>query len=66
MKKYEILAGEIDALIAAETLRPGERLPSVRETSIHRLRGLFAAGGAGAHRGADAFRLFREAAGTPA
>ena len=36
MKKYEILAGEIDALIAAETLRPGERLPSVRETVASR------------------------------
>ncbi|GAB2454718.1 GntR family transcriptional regulator MpaR [Comamonas humi] len=32
MKKYEALAADIEALIASGTLRPGERLPSVRET----------------------------------
>lgn len=32
MKKYEALAEHIEASIAAGTLQPGERLPSVRET----------------------------------
>src|SRR5262245_34984081 len=32
MKKYELLAEETEALIAAGTLKAGERLPSVRET----------------------------------
>ena len=32
MKKYEVLAEHIEASIAAGTLQPGERLPSVRET----------------------------------
>ncbi|MGB3067804.1 MAG: PLP-dependent aminotransferase family protein [Ottowia sp.] len=36
MKKYEALAEEIEALIASGTLRPGERLPSVRETIASR------------------------------
>ena len=32
MKKYELLAGHVEALIASGTLAAGERLPSVRET----------------------------------
>ena len=32
MKKYELLAEDIEALIASGTIRPGERLPSVRQT----------------------------------
>ena len=32
MKKYESLAEDIEALIGAGTLQPGERLPSVRQT----------------------------------
>ena len=32
MKKYELLAQDVEALIASGTLRPGEKLPSVRET----------------------------------
>jgi DNA-binding transcriptional MocR family regulator len=32
MKKYEQLAGHVEALIDSGTLKPGERLPSVRET----------------------------------
>ena len=32
MKKYELLAGHIEALVASGTLKPGDRLPSVRET----------------------------------
>ncbi|RYY96007.1 MAG: PLP-dependent aminotransferase family protein [Comamonadaceae bacterium] len=36
MKKYEQLAQDIEALIAAGTLRPGDRLPSVRDTVSRR------------------------------
>jgi DNA-binding transcriptional MocR family regulator len=36
MKKYEQLAQEIESLIAAGTLRPGDRLPSVRESVANR------------------------------
>jgi len=36
MKKYEQLAQDIEALIAAGTLRPGDRLPSVRESVASR------------------------------
>lgn len=36
MKKYEQLAHDIEASIAAGTLRPGDRLPSVRETIASR------------------------------
>lgn len=32
MKKYELLAEDVEALIASGTLKPGERLPSVRST----------------------------------
>jgi len=32
MKKYELLAEDIEALIASGTIQPGERLPSVRQT----------------------------------
>lgn len=32
MKKYELLAEDVEALIASGTLKPGERLPSVRQT----------------------------------
>ena len=32
MKKYELLAKDIEALIASGTVKPGERLPSVRQT----------------------------------
>ena len=32
MKKYELLAEHIEGLIASGTLRPGERLPSIRDT----------------------------------
>jgi DNA-binding transcriptional MocR family regulator len=32
MKKYELLAEDIEALIASGTVKPGERLPSVRHT----------------------------------
>ena len=32
MKKYELLAEDIEALIASGTIRSGERLPSVRQT----------------------------------
>jgi DNA-binding transcriptional MocR family regulator len=32
MKKYELLAGHIESLIASGTLKPGEKLPSVRDT----------------------------------
>jgi DNA-binding transcriptional MocR family regulator len=32
MKKYELLAGHFETLIASGTLKPGERLPSVRAT----------------------------------
>ena len=32
MTKYEQLAGHIESLVAAGTLRPGDKLPSVRET----------------------------------
>jgi DNA-binding transcriptional MocR family regulator len=35
-RKYEELAQEIEALIASGTLRPGERLPSVRESVASR------------------------------
>jgi len=36
MKRYEILAQEIGQAIAAGQLRPGDRVPSVRETSRNR------------------------------
>jgi DNA-binding transcriptional MocR family regulator len=36
LKKYEQLAQDIEGLITAGTLRPGERLPSVRETVASR------------------------------
>lgn len=36
MKKYEQLAEHIESLIASATLRPGERLPSVRDTIASR------------------------------
>ena len=36
MKKYDQLARDIEELVAAGTLRPGERLPSVRETVSRR------------------------------
>jgi DNA-binding transcriptional MocR family regulator len=36
VKKYEQLAHDIEASIAAGTLRPGDRLPSVRETIASR------------------------------
>ncbi|MDP3654242.1 MAG: PLP-dependent aminotransferase family protein [Rhodoferax sp.] len=36
MKRYERYAQEITALIKAQTLRPGERLPSVRQASASR------------------------------
>jgi DNA-binding transcriptional MocR family regulator len=35
-KKYEALAQDIEGLIAAGTLKPGDRLPSVRETVASR------------------------------
>lgn len=36
MKKYEQLAQDIESLISAGTLRPGDRLPSVRESVASR------------------------------
>ena len=36
MKRYEQYAQEITALIKAQTLRPGDRLPSVREACVNR------------------------------
>jgi DNA-binding transcriptional MocR family regulator len=36
LKKYEALAQEIEGLVAAGTLKPGDRLPSVRETIASR------------------------------
>ena len=36
MKRYEQYAQEIAELIRAQTLRPGDRLPSVRQASAHR------------------------------
>lgn len=36
MKRYEQYAQEITDLIKAQTLRPGDRLPSVRQASAHR------------------------------
>ncbi|MDO8252344.1 MAG: PLP-dependent aminotransferase family protein [Rhodoferax sp.] len=36
MKRYEQYAQEITALIKAQTLRPGDRLPSVRQASVSR------------------------------
>ena len=36
MKRYERYAQEIAELIQAQTLRPGDRLPSVRQASAHR------------------------------
>ena len=36
MKRYERYAQEMADLIRAQTLRPGERLPSVRQASISR------------------------------
>ncbi len=32
MKKYELLAEDMEALITSGTIKPGERLPSVRQT----------------------------------
>ena len=36
LKRYEYYAQEIAALIQAQTLRPGDRLPSVRQASASR------------------------------
>lgn len=36
VKKYELLARDLEGQIASGTFRPGERLPSVRETVAHR------------------------------
>lgn len=36
MKRYERYAQEIAELIQAQTLRPGDRLPSVRQASANR------------------------------
>ena len=36
MKRYELYAHEITELIKSQTLRPGDRLPSVRQASVSR------------------------------